>query len=296
MLSVLIPTYNYAVSELVEALYNQLKVAEIDFEILCLEDGSNNDFIEKNRAIENFKNTRQLISNTNLGRTKARQVLCDSANYDWLLFLDADVMPKKSSFIQQYLDATPLGFEAVYGGFTYHKTKPHKDYMLRWKYGRTNEEVKAHIRNQKPYKVIISANCLIKKRVFSLISSKIETKGYGFDNYYGALLKENSIKVLHIDNEVYHLGIEKSNIYLTKKEQAAETLLQLTKDNKIVNHDNSLLTTFTHLKKLKLNYLFSLVFKIFGPLLKRNLTSKNPSISILQIYRISYMCYKELNP
>ena len=118
-------------------------------------------------------------------------------------------------------------YDAVYGGFAYYDEPPEKEFKLRWEYGRRREEVKAQIRNKRPYKSIISANFLIKKTVFKALNEQITGNLYGEDNHFGALLKKHNIKVKHIDNEVYHLGIEPSAKYLEKKEQAAYTLLHL---------------------------------------------------------------------
>ena len=230
MISVLIPTYNYDISTLIQVVHKQLNANHTDFEIIVLEDGST-EYI--NSDSNNLTNTQVLIHKENIGRVSARQFLASKAKYDWLLFLDADVIPKKTSFINDYILQTKLGYDAIFGGFAYYKTKPKKNYVLRWKYGKAKEQVPAVIRNDNPYKGIISANYLIKKSVFETINANMKGKGYGYDNYFGALLKRHRIKVLHTDNEVYHLGIEKSSDYLKKKEQAAETLIKLYRSNTI---------------------------------------------------------------
>ena len=117
-------------------------------------------------------------------------------------------------------------------------------------------------------------------------------KGYGLDNYFGSLLKSHNISVKHIDNEVYHLGLESNSVYLRKKEQAAETLLSVYQDNKIVGHQNDLLRLFESFKKYGLTGVFALIHKHFNAFLKKNLLGKKPSVKLLQLYRISYLCYK----
>ena len=292
MLSVLIPAYNYNISKLLATLHAQLIKATIAFEIIVLEDGST---IEINSS-NNFSNTLVIKNTKNIGRVKARQTLAFKAKYNWLLFLDADVLPKSKDFVSNYIKIMTLDFDVFFGGFTYYKNKPEQSFILRWKYGQTKEQIPASTRNKSPYKVIISANYLIKKEVFSAVNTKIEdTKGYGFDNYFGALLQDNNAKVWHIDNEVYHLGIEKSESYLQKKEQAALTLLHFYKTEGFNNHSNDLLRLFTKLNNFKLVWLFSLFYKLFNSSMKKNLLSNSPSINILQLYRISFMCYTYKN-
>ncbi|WP_055448198.1 glycosyltransferase family 2 protein [Lacinutrix mariniflava] len=287
MLSVLIPTYNYNVSKLIATIHSQLITSSVAFEIIVLEDGSTSKINSSNA----LSNTQIIENTTNIGRVKARQALALKAKYDWLLFLDADVTPKSDKFISNYIDAIALEYDAYFGGFAYYKNKPEHSYILRWKYGKTKEQIPASTRNKLPYKVIISANYLIKKSVFNSVNSKIEdNKGYGFDNYFGALLQNNKVKVRHIDNEVYHLGIEKSEVYLKKKEQAALTLIHFYKTEGFNNHSNDLLQLFSKLYQLNLVWLFSLLYKFLKNSMKKNLLSISPSITILQLYRISFMC------
>lgn len=291
----MIPVYNYNVVTLVTTIHTQLQLCNIPFEIIVLDDASSSEVTHKNDSILNLEFTTYVKSKDNLGRTKARQFLAKKSNYEWLLFLDADVEPKSELFISNYLEYINSKYEAVYGGFTYHKTAPESNYMLRWTYGKTHEQLSATERNKRPYKVVISANFMIKKAVFIDVNSQIEQKGYGFDNFFAALLKMKNVKVFHIDNEVYHLGIETSEAYLRKKEKAAETLLILHRNNRIESHQNDLLRVFIILKRYKLNRIFSIVYKRFKNPLKNNLFSNQPSMKLLQLYRISYMCFKDLN-
>jgi glycosyltransferase involved in cell wall biosynthesis len=295
MISVLIPVYNYNVVALVTHIHSQLQLCSVPFEIIALDDASTSEVVHDNNSLSYLEFTSYIKSNNNLGRTNARQYLAEKASYEWLLFLDADVMPKSELFISNYLKCTASDYEAVYGGFAYHEDLPDSNYRLRWTYGKTHEQISAKERNKRPYKVIISANFMIKKHVFIPINAQIEQKGYGFDNFFGALLKMKNIKVFHIDNEVYHLGIETSKAYLKKKENAAETLLSLYKANKIESHQNDLLLLFIKLKRFKFHFIFSWVYKLLKKPFQHNLLGSKPSMNLLQLYRISYMCHKDLN-
>jgi hypothetical protein len=285
MISILIPSYNYDVSNLLDELNVLLDEQNNLYEIIILDDAS-----PKPLQIEKLKNTTLLRTETNLGRLKARRYLAEKSNYKWLLFLDADVLHKNKGFIKTYFEAIKTNYDAFFGGFSYYNNLPEKEFRLRYFYGKEKEQVDASIRNSNPYKVIISANFLIKKEVFLSLNFNL-TNGYGLDNYFGALLKENQIKVKHLNNEVYHLGLEKSGHYLEKKEAAAKTLLEFYKNNPNIKHDNDLLKWFSKLNQLKLTFLGSLFYKLFGNILKTQLTSNKPSVLILQLYRLSYMCF-----
>jgi hypothetical protein len=275
---------------LVEAIHKQLVASTKTFEIICLDDASEF-YSSDNRVIENLSHTTYHISTANLGRVTSRRHLANSANYNWLLFLDADVLPKSEQFIQTYLNAFETDVDAIYGGFAYQEEVPESHYSLRWKYGKTKEQVSALIRNKTPYKIVISANFLIKKTFFLAINSEIDSKNYGYDNYFGAILKAKNSKVLHIDNEVFHLGIEDNATYLNKIKQAVETLHDLHTTSKITVSDNDLLELFKALKKYRLKRIFGLFYKWFEKSFEKHLTGKNPSIRLLQLYKLSYICY-----
>ena len=295
MISVLIPVYNYSIIPLVEELHKQLEASKTIYEIIVWDDASSEAFNLQNKIINHVPNIHYFRSESNYGRTKTRQLLYKKSLFNWLLYVDADVIPKSTEFIQNYLNLIPKGYDAIYGGYAYGKVAPKNNKLLRWTYGSAKEEVDADIRNQKPYKITISGNFMIKRTIFTLINSKIEDSGYGFDYYFGALLKANQIKVLHINNEVYHLGVEPSDHFLSKTKQAVDTLLNLYQNGKITSHDNSLLHVFTTLKMSKLCGLFSTIYKTSHKKMERNLMGANPSIARLQLYKISYMCFKYQN-
>ncbi|HET8884785.1 MAG TPA: glycosyltransferase, partial [Salinimicrobium sp.] len=95
MLSVLIPTYNYNIFPLVEKIHGLFTRENIGFEIICLDDGSGNEEInKKNHQINAFSNSSFSELEKNIGRSSIRNLLAKKASYDWLLFLDADVIPK----------------------------------------------------------------------------------------------------------------------------------------------------------------------------------------------------------
>ena len=293
MLSILIPVFNFNVVQLIKNIQSQAEACQIEYEIICLDDGSRNDIITANNVINELKNTSYLKNEHNIGRNQTRLRLCEKARYDWLLFLDADVLPKNNKLIANYLNLLDAGYEAIYGGFAYDKKVPEARFKLRWEYGRKHEQVEASKRNTKPYKVIISANFIIRKSVFTTINKKIVGNFYGEDNQFGALLKSHNIKVMHIDNEVYHLGIEPSEKYLQKKEQAALTLLHFYKNQKHTDHENDLLSLYERLKRYRLSGLFAFFFKFLKRPLRSNLLGNSPSIMALQLYRISYMCHMD---
>ena len=290
MLSILIPTYNYYIYDLVLNLHEKCINAAINFEIICLDDASRHEFTEKNKSIEQLSFCSYTINQNNKGRTATRQQLANQAKYDWLLFLDADVMPKNNEFIDLYLTFLSQNYSAIFGGFAY-KNEKNNQKLLRWKYGKKNEQVSAKKRNLKPYKVIISANFMVKKTTYINLSNSINISTYGADLVLASLLKEQQVKVFHIDNEVFHLGLEDNNTFLNKQKEAIKLLYNLYKNQTIKAHDNTLLNTYNSIKKLNLQKVFSWIYIKYASSFEANLLGKNPNVSALQLYKLSYFCY-----
>ena len=291
MISILIPIYNTDTSHLVQKLYKQCLVQSVEFEILGWEDGSTNYTEENSQAFKQHPKTKLYSLSENKGRIATRHQLAEKAKFNWLLFLDADVMPITNDFMSIYLNALESNADVVFGGFAYTDRKPEQHVLLRWAYGRRQEAKAARLRNPKPYKLVISANMAIKKTLFLELTQHLPYPAYGLDNYLAALLKKNRSRVRHIDNNVYHLGLESSEIYLMKMEKAVETLLQMKQMNPTLAHENSLLSLYEKMGNLGLTDSISQLYLRLKPRLRKNLLGPNPNIKLLQFYRLGHMCY-----
>lgn len=290
MLSILIPVYNYPLAPLIEGLAQSLESCHFNYEVLCLEDGSNK-YVEENKmTCLNIPKVVHFIASHNRGRISSRRILAKEANYEWLLFLDADLEMNDQEFINNYANYFCSGYESIYGGCTYDEEKPASNKVLRWQYGRTYEETNASIRNKSPYKYVVSANFLIKKNVFSNLISKVDEEGYGYDILFGALMKTEKTKVIHIDNSAVHKGLDENTEYFEKVKKAVETTYSLYHQNKIEKSGSSLLETYKKLKKFRLSGLLKLIFRLTKEKIKRNLLSTNPNVKLLQFYKLGYLC------
>ena len=291
MLSILIPTYNYNVYPLVDNLVNRAIKANIIFEIIVIDDGSSSNLNTSNRNINLLVNCTFIERQTNKGRTQTRQELAEKAQYDWLLFLDADVMPKNNDFLMQYISFTNKSYKAIFGGFAYHEDNYSLDKSLRYTFGKHREEIKAEVRNKHPYKVIISSNFMINKTAFLNLNKFLLKHAYGMDYSFGAALKDKQVPVLHIDNQVYHLQIDTNSDFLKKTQNALQTLKAHKEFDKLKQSDISLLKAYHKIKKLGISKLFGFILKAINKPIEKHLTSsKLPSLFIFDIYRLGYFC------
>lgn len=111
MLSILIPTYNYACAHLVCELQKQCEEVQaslqgFDYEIIVAEDGST-DYasVEKNAAIEYLPKCSHEIREENVGRARIRNFLVRKARYKWVLIIDSDATIISDDFILRYWQA-----------------------------------------------------------------------------------------------------------------------------------------------------------------------------------------------
>lgn len=286
MISILIPTYNYNVLPLVENLHNQLATLDIPYEIKVYDDGSPTPF-EENKAINDFQNCQYIQRTENIGRTAIRSLMAEQAQYDWLLFLDADVLPKTKSFVQNYTSAIRnQECDVIFGGITYDDKKPETNLVLRWKYGREREAKSVAQRQEAPF-FIISQNLCIRKSIF-LQANNLHENRYGLDNYFSNRLKDLNARMLHIDNPVIHFGLESNEKFIQKALEAVETTVILENRELMDKNMRPIQKSYLKLERWGLKSLFHFAISKFKGTMERNFQSDNPNLFWFDLYRLNY--------
>lgn len=292
MLSILIPTYNYNIYPLVSEIQRQCLACKIIYEIISLDDASKL-FHNENNEINMLPNCSYLILENNIGRTSIRNLLAKKAKFEWILFLDADVIPTAKNFISKYLERINFENEIIVGGIKYFDEKPKHNEVLRYKYGKSREEKSASVRNLKPYSSIVSGNLLIKKDLF-LATNYLENNNiYGMDIFFSYQLFKNKVPVLHIDNAVYHLGLETNEIFFKKSLEAVKSRKNIMVNLQGIETINPLIKHYKFLLKYRLLSFYIFLFKVFEPIFKKNILSKNPNLFCFDLYRLGYLCCLE---
>lgn len=104
MLSILIPIYNFDVVGFVKDLSNQASACNIEFKILCFDDGSITEFKSKNQELATLPNVVYTELPQNVGRSKIRNLLAEKAQFEYLLFLDCDSTTNNNQFVRNYIE------------------------------------------------------------------------------------------------------------------------------------------------------------------------------------------------
>ncbi len=292
MLSVLITTYNWSSFFLIKRLHQQLEKAQITFEIICIDDASKSELNKENEAINFLSNCNFKSLDKNIGRSALRNLLVSKSKYNWLLFLDGDVLPTSNTFIQKYItEIQQVKISVFLGGIRYRDVDNKNS--LRWKLGRKGEERLAIIRNENPYNYFFTGNFLIKKELFNSVKFDEKLTQYGYEDLlFAKELEQQNIPIKHIDNPVFHLGIDDNKTFVIKTKQALENLSLLLKSNQVLKEDTKVSNLFFKLKWLGLGGVLSEFSNKF-----ELLAIKKSSLFYYNLFRLGYLhkVFKDVN-
>jgi len=289
-LSILIPVYNWDCSRLIEDLSDQARVSGISYEIVIADDCSTDiHILERNRECAgSTENCRFFALGRNMGRSAIRNFLADKSKYDKLLFLDCDAAVRDDQFIRRYVDAADKA-SVVCGGAVHSDEIPEKGVELRWVYEKNaDKERSARFRSRNPYARFTPFSFLIDRALFMRIRFDESYAHYGYEDVqFGCELERMGVSILHIDNQLIHLGLEKSEVYLEKTRQAVQNAFAH-KDE--VEGGSRLLTHYNRVVKLRMRWLLKLIWTLFHGSMERNLLGLKPKLKIFSLYKLCYIC------
>jgi len=284
MLSVLIASYNVNVVSLVKELHHQLIEVAIPFEIICLDDASISDLNVANEQINKLSSCSFKILQKNIGRSAIRNALASKAKYNWLLFLDADVLPTSSKFISNYLKVIENSNNTVFLGGIKYRDFDDKN-LLRWKFGKKSEEVSAVIRNDNSYKYFFTANFLIRKKTFTTIKFNEDLVDYGYEDLlFSKELNKTKVLVKHIENEVFHLGIDENKVFIEKTKKAIENLNFLIDKKLLQKKDTNISRLYFDLNAFGVVGFLNLFSNFF-----EKFANQNSSVTFFNLFRVTYL-------
>lgn len=293
ILSILIPTYNYNVCSLVHDLIALSQKERIEVEIIIGDDASTKaDCIQQNDALEQLPNVRVLHNEHNLGRAENRNQLARESRGEWILFIDSDAQVTPEFSLQLYLTAGEHS-EVVCGGLYHPATNPMPEASLRYKYERRADQKRsAAFRSKTPYQHLTTFNIFMRRSTFLKIQFDKDCKEYGYeDALFGVELKKRHVSISHIDNPLVHVGLEPNDIYLKKTEIALHTLVSLQGKMLGLSHVEN---AAHRLQQFHLAAIFKDSFRLFSPLLRKNLLGNNPSLFVFSLYKLGY--YLNIKP
>jgi hypothetical protein len=292
MLSILIPIYNFDCRQLVKDLVVQAQLLTAPIEIVCLDDASSENFRVLNQEVETYDAivTYDYLPR-NVGRSKIRNLLVRRARYSHVLFMDCDAGVPNAGFLANYLPCLQPNL-VVCGGRSYQLESPKdKALLLHWTVGNAREQISAQRRSQNPYHSFMTNNFVAPTTLFRQLSFNEKLTQYGHeDTLFGLALKKQKLAIAHIDNPLYHIGLEDTNAFLRKTEQALENLVYLIQNDYPV--ETRLLQLFWQLKQLRLLTVFLHSFRTVRPHLLRQLCGDTPSLFVFDAYKLGIFIEK----
>lgn len=288
MLSILIPIYQENCVNLVNDLQSQAKDLGCEWEILVFDDCSPIK-CEENKAIAQLPNVEYRELSENLGRSRIRNLLASEAKGDILIFLDGDSKIVRDDFLKRYLQEIETK-DLIRGGTVYcSKEKCPKGYELHWKYG-TKVESNKGLKNKDMF---TTNNFCIRKSVFSSVRFRENIKGYGHeDTLFKFDFEKFGFSFLNIDNPVEHLGLKNFEDFISSNETAVKNLrnIFLNQRNKKIIQRIKIANVHNKLERLHLVGLYVLFYKITRRLMLSLLAKRNPSLFILNLYKLGVYC------
>lgn len=288
MLSILIPAYNRVCVKLVADLQRQAGRLGCPYEILVADDASEEAVKRENRKIDGIPSCKYVELRENVGRSRIRNILGRMARYDYLVFMDCDAAVVDDFFLSRYMGVRDKA-RVVYGGITLPPSLPSPDVSLAYYYERHAEpRFTVERRTRHPYEVFRTFNFMIGRETFLEHPFDETVTQYGHeDTLFGKALKENGIAILHIDNPLMNCGLDTNKDMLRKTEESLRTLHV---HRGKLEGSSGILRLYAAFRRLHLVSLVAILYRLFRPLVRRNLSGKRPLLSLFAFYKIGFYC------
>ena len=288
MISILIPCYNFNAYPLALKLEKQALLLDVNFEIICSDDGSFSLKNEENQKINLLTNSKFIELKKNIGRIQNRIFLSEKAQYEWLIFIDVDSEPKKNDFLKKYISKIGSS-DFVFGGNEF-KYNVNKKFSLKNKFAKEREAKISTVRKKRPYKYIISTNFMAKKSIFLSCYSKIKYKSYGNDYIIGSILQNDNVLICHIDNFTVVSINDDNEQFILKTKEALKNLYKNYTEGNLRKSSISILWAFSLLDKLKMCKVFLTITNPLEKFIFKKINDKNPNLTLFDIFRLRYLC------
>lgn len=218
-LSVLVPVYHYDASVLIGMIGKCLGSGAV--EIILYDDGSSDPELTFRlwSALQDTPSGGALVTaSENRGRSAGRNRLEQLARSEWMLFLDADMLPDDTGFLQRYLTILDKYQQPalVVGGFSLKLAIPTPATKLHWEQCMASECIPASDRQKNPGRFVFTSNVLVHRDIMTVIPFDDAFRGWGWEDVDWGLRAAKRFPVLHIDNPATHMGLDTPGDLLRK--------------------------------------------------------------------------------
>lgn len=238
-LSVLVPVYNWDVGPLLTRIYSQcLHLSEGEHvEIIVMDDGSSEKYSNSSIAEQLPLVSYEELA-VNRGRAKIRNELLLRAKGEYVLFLDADMLPDHDDFIQTYLEHVRKGCEIVCGGISYLQNEEENPQSSFYLYkSRKTEALAPAARNTIPWRYLFTSNIMVRRDIMNSVLFDSRFTGYGFEDIEWGIRLGDSYTIAHIDNSCSHMGVmDKKQVFAKMRHSIPNYVLLLSLHPSKIGH------------------------------------------------------------
>ncbi|PIE56601.1 MAG: family 2 glycosyl transferase [Desulfobulbus propionicus] len=212
VLSVLIPVVNWDLEALLSCLEAEIESRGLadQVEVIIGDDGSESGYLEGNRRLAGERAWVEYhAGGKNIGRGPMRNLLASRAKGEYLLLLDADMLPDEEDFLSQYLEWIDASVQRpVCGGISYRQRCLHgRQYDFYTHKGVKTEALPAALRNRQPWRYFFTGNVMVKREIFTTQGIDEQFQGYGYEDVEWGIRLQQRYGIIHIDNTCSHLGL-----------------------------------------------------------------------------------------
>lgn len=235
LISIVVPFYQFDAAALCSRLAALALLADglpTEFELLFADDGSPDARYSAAvwQVMANSPVPAALLRfHKNQGRAIIRNRLARAAAGEYLLYLDADMMPDEDDYMQQYLRLARLRqVDIVYGGrsakFCTHMPA---ELQLHRRFTEWSESVPVAVRETAPAYHFYSCNFMARRVVLDAVPLDEKFVGWGWEDIEWAARACEKFSLLHIDNPATHLGLLQPAKILAKYDESVGNFLRM---------------------------------------------------------------------
>jgi len=224
-LSVLIPFLRDDPCDLLQRLDAEAAALAGQVEIVLLDDGSGDAALTGRIGAQTggmALAVRVIRLPGNEGRSRGRNRLASAARGGALLFLDSDMRPDRSDFLQTWAVSVDREDPAVaFGGFSLLQASTEARFSVHRALAARSECVPCAVRARNPEKYVYTSNLLVRRDVFEAEAFDAAFTGWGWEDVEWGMRVSRRFPVIHIDNPATHMGLDTVAALAGKYEQSA---------------------------------------------------------------------------
>ncbi len=232
-LSIVIPVYNWDIAQLLDALTAEIAGIGFDryIEIIIADDCSDESYRNVNRKkAQPFDRVAYHDMANRLGRAAVRNFLAKKAAGDYILFLDADMLPDNRTFLSNYLHSISQGYKIICGGISYRQRILHDGiYDFSVYKGKKTEWLAAQKRAAVPWRYLFTSNVLIHRSVLDEVRFDEKFSAYGYEDIEWGIRLAQQFTIQHVDNTCSHLGLVPKDLVFERMHQSIPNFLWLSR-------------------------------------------------------------------